>query len=233
MDDLVDSSGLAPRTSMEQEVTSTFVETESKPTEWTNEKHSNFLKAMESTFVDQLYKSLDLSGFHSYKNSLTGPKSSKHKLNSIRASSGQFKVLRDGNWSKLDFRGKEPEVGEQEESKAPLTSPWIHHYRNSKTPMNRKVLDSAKAPLMDSENQNRAVNFQLRHDDSVGGNTEMSGQNFADEAPEEEKSRRMHDTKIPMTNTDTDCNNDQVVPFGNSVQDNDFGDNPVLGLPEE
>ncbi|GFQ02287.1 hypothetical protein PHJA_002372700 [Phtheirospermum japonicum] len=103
---------------------------------------------MESTFVDQLYKSLDLSGWHS-----------------------QFKVLRNGSWSKLDFRGDESEVGEQEESKVPSANPWIHHYRNSKMQTIRKFPVSANTPLTDTENQNRAHNFQLRHHHSVGSNT--------------------------------------------------------------
>ena len=33
--------------------------TESTPTEWTDEKHSLYLKSMEATFVNQLYNSID------------------------------------------------------------------------------------------------------------------------------------------------------------------------------
>ncbi|KAK6160700.1 hypothetical protein DH2020_004081 [Rehmannia glutinosa] len=169
---------------------------------------------METTFVNQLYKSIDLSGLHSHKNCPTGSKSSKHKLTSICASCGQFKVLRDGCWSKIDFRGDEPEVDEQEESnKVPLVNPWIQHYRNSKLQAIRKFPASSKAPLATTENQNPARNFQLWSQDSVGSNTEVTDQNFNDEPLEEENSRRIQ-TK---TTTDIVSSNDQVVPFGNIV----------------
>ncbi|KAL6560273.1 hypothetical protein OROHE_006280 [Orobanche hederae] len=214
MEDSMDSSGLASGNSMDQEETSTLVVTESKPSEWTNEKHCLFIKSMETTFVDQLYKSLDLSGWHSHKNSSTGSKSSKHKLNSIRASSGQFKVLRDGCWSKLDFRGDEPEVDENEESKVPMENQWIQHYRNWKIQANRKIHITSKAPLTTTEDQYFAHNFQLCCQDSVGSNAEGTDQNFNDdEALQENKSRKIRDTKKVTTTTDTVASNDQVIEW--------------------
>ncbi|KAL0352008.1 UNVERIFIED_CONTAM: Cold-regulated protein 27 [Sesamum calycinum] len=138
MEDSMDSSGAAARRSVEQEQTSTFMATESEAIEWTDEKHCLFLKSMESTFVNQLYKSIDLFGWQSHKNCPSGSKPSKHKLTSIRASSGQFKVLRDGCWSKIDFRRDEPKVDQEEESEVPLTNPWIQRYGTSQTEEIRK-----------------------------------------------------------------------------------------------
>ncbi|KAI3465352.1 hypothetical protein Pfo_022015 [Paulownia fortunei] len=234
MEDSVNSSELAARNSMEQEETSTLMATEVKPTEWTDEKHCLFLKSMESTFVNQLYKSIDLFGWRTHKNCPSGSKSSKHKPTSIRTSSGQFKVLRDGCWAKMDFRRDEPEVGEEEESKVPLSSPWIQHYRNSKIQTIRKFPAScAKAPLATTENQNPARNCQLWCHDSIGSNTEVTDQNFNDEALEEEKSDRIHDMKRTSTTTNIVSSNDQVVPFGNIVQVDDIVENHVHVPPKD
>lgn len=68
---------------------------ESISTEWTNEKHSLYLKSMEASFVNQLYSgSVDLVGWRSQdnKHDLSHAKSSRppHIHNhSSRASSGQ------------------------------------------------------------------------------------------------------------------------------------------------
>ncbi|KAL0360835.1 UNVERIFIED_CONTAM: Cold-regulated protein 27 [Sesamum radiatum] len=146
--------------------------TESEPIEWTDEKHCLFLKSMESTFVNQLYRSIDLFGWHSHNNCPSGSKSSKHKLTSIRASSGQFKVLRDGCWSKIDFRRDEPKVDQEEESKLPLANPWIHRYGTSQTQGLRKSPAShANIPSATTDIQHAANNFRLWQQDSIGGNT--------------------------------------------------------------
>ncbi|PIN16445.1 hypothetical protein CDL12_10899 [Handroanthus impetiginosus] len=199
------------RNSVEQEETSIMMATESRLTEWTNEKHCLFLKSMESTFVNQLHKSIDVFGWHSHKNGSSGSKSSKHKLTSIRASLGQFKVLRDGGWSKIDFRKDELEVDQEEESKAPLANPLIQHHEISQ-------ISCPKAHIATSENQYRRCNFQLWRQDSIGSNTEVTGQNFNDEAFEEEKSYKMQNMKRTRSSTDILSSNDQVVPSDNIVQ---------------
>lgn len=40
---------------------------ESMSSEWTNEKHSLYLKSMEASFVNQLYNSIDILGWPSQK----------------------------------------------------------------------------------------------------------------------------------------------------------------------
>ncbi|KAL0325590.1 UNVERIFIED_CONTAM: Cold-regulated protein 27 [Sesamum radiatum] len=234
MEDSMDSSGAAARRSVEQEQTSTFMATESEAIEWTDEKHCLFLKSMESTFVNQLYKSIDLFGWHSHKNCPSGSKLSKHKLTSIRASSGQFKVLRDGCWSKIDFKRDEPKVDQEEESKLSLANPWIHRYGTSQTQGLRKSPASrANAPLATTDIQHAAKNFRLWRKDSIGGNTEVTDQNFNDEALEGEKSGKIHDMKKTRTTKDKVSGNDQVVPLGNIAQVNDDGEAHVNVPPED
>ncbi|KAK4428983.1 Cold-regulated protein 27 [Sesamum alatum] len=232
MGDSADSSA-GRSVELEQEETSTLMATESEPIEWTDEKHCLFLKSMESTFVNQLYKSIDLSGWHSHKNCPSGSKPSKHKLTSIRASSGQFKVLRDGRWSQIDFRRDEPKVDQEEESNVPLTNPWIQRYGTSQTQgIRNRLASSVEAPSATNDTQYAANNFHLWRQGSLGGNAEATDQNFNDEALEEEKPGKIYDMKKTRTK-DKVSGNDQVVPFGNVLQVNDVGENHFNVLPKD
>ncbi|KAG8377609.1 hypothetical protein BUALT_Bualt08G0050800 [Buddleja alternifolia] len=208
MEDLVDSSGLAARNSADQEETSTLMATDSKPTEWTDAKHSLFLKTMEATFVDQLYKSLDL--FH--KNCPSESKSSKNNQTTIRTSSTKFKDVRDACSSKNDLRRDDPLVNQEEESGFLLTNSWIKHSRCSQRRAIRKFsTPRAKAPLPTTDNT-----YPGR--DSAESNTEVTGQNFVDEDLQEKKSGWIQERKKTRTSTNIASYTDQVVPYGNIVR---------------
>lgn len=204
------------RNCVEQEETSTLESqaTESSPREWTNEKHSLYLKSMEASFVNQLYKSMDLFG-STLENCQSKPKSSKHKLNSAAAGSGQYKVFQDGCWSKIDVMSNEPRVNNAEDSGGCPVNPWIRHYRYADRQAARNSsVSHIKASSPTTVNQFPACHFQIRHQDSIDSNTEVMGQNFNDEDLEEEKSGRIHDTKRTKTSRDSISSNDQVVPSG-------------------
>ncbi|KAL8029989.1 hypothetical protein ABFX02_14G258300 [Erythranthe guttata] len=205
MEDSEYTYGVGARNCDEQEETSNLVvATESKPTEWTDEKHSLYLKSMEATFVNQLYKSLNL---------LSGSKSSKQNTASGGPSS-QFKVLRDGCWSKIEFKGDREEVNQEEEGVL-FANPWIQHYRSSseKQPIRKvRAKDSSATTL----NQKSARNFNLWNRNS--SKKEMTDQNFNDEDIEEEKFDRVHEIKRTRTSMDIALRNDQVVPFEKNVQ---------------
>ena len=62
---------------------------DSMSTEWTDEKHSLYLKSMEASFVDDLYNSFDLLGWRSQREQSPDPKFSGQKHASTRMSSGQ------------------------------------------------------------------------------------------------------------------------------------------------
>ncbi|WP_224642587.1 hypothetical protein, partial [Vibrio vulnificus] len=70
-------------------------------TEWTDEKHSLYLKSMEASFVNDLYNSFNLLGYR--LDHPSDPNFSRRKLTASRASSGQFKVLQRGCWEKINF----------------------------------------------------------------------------------------------------------------------------------
>lgn len=63
--------------------------TESVSTEWTDEKHSLYLKSMEASFVNQLYESMDVLGFCR----LSDPTYSRKKHFSNLTPSGQVPPL--------------------------------------------------------------------------------------------------------------------------------------------
>ncbi|XP_022844048.1 uncharacterized protein LOC111367422 isoform X1 [Olea europaea var. sylvestris] len=204
------------RNCVEQEETSTMESqaAESRPIEWTNEKHSLYIKSMEASFVDQLYKSLDLFG-SALENFQAKPKSSKHKVKSTDVRSGQYKVFQDGCRSKIDFMSNEPRVNNAEDTGGRQGNPWIQHYRYANRQAARNSsLSHIKASSTTTVNQFPERHFQIRHQDSIDSNTEVMGQNFNDEDLEEEKSSRVHDTKRTKTSRDNISSNDQVVPFG-------------------
>lgn len=63
----------------------------------------------------------------------------------------QFKVLRDGYWSRVDFR-KDEDAGEKKEEVK--LNPWIQRYSNTKVQASRKSRAScAKARFESTENQ--------------------------------------------------------------------------------
>ncbi|GFQ02611.1 hypothetical protein PHJA_002405100 [Phtheirospermum japonicum] len=160
---------------------------------------------MEATFVNQLNKSLNLLGRSAQKNCQSVSKTSKHK----------FKVLRDGRWSKTDFRKGEAE-GSLEEGRGISENPWIQHYRCSERQANRRVLISrAKDPSATNVNPSSACNFRLWRQDSV--DSKMTDQNFNEEDVEEEKCGQTHEMKRTRTSIGRVPSNDQVVPFENII----------------
>ncbi|XP_051151011.1 cold-regulated protein 27-like [Andrographis paniculata] len=196
MENSGDSNAGETRNCYEQEESSTWAEAEKKPAEWTDEKHSLYLKSMEAAFVNHLYK---LLAQQSHKNFPLGSKPSRHKPTGTSAPSGQYKVFRYGCWSKLDFMREEPEVNQVKGSGVLTANPWIRHYKCSEGKGNRRI--SSKAA---SEKQNS------QHSDD--GDTEVTDQNFRDNDLDEEKSEMMQGIKRTRTSTDTVSNTDQVVP---------------------
>ncbi|XP_004291104.1 PREDICTED: uncharacterized protein LOC101303665 [Fragaria vesca subsp. vesca] len=202
--------------------------TETMSTEWTDEKHSMYLKSMEASFVNQLYNSMDSRGRHTHKGNLSHIKSSKQPQFNSRAASGQFKVLRAGCWQKINFGRGEAEVSKSDGGDL-LANPWILHFRSTCKPKDvespivqeqviceevdsslKKEITSAPATCLKQFNVSHS---HLTHQDMVGGNTEVSDQNFADEEIKEEKSITSCNSKRMKSLILQASSNDQVVPF--------------------
>ncbi|XP_055834338.1 cold-regulated protein 27 [Solanum dulcamara] len=195
----------------------TVEESRPKSMEWTDEKHSLYLKSMEASFVDHLYGSLEVVGWHSQNDGLSRHKSSRQKHANP---SGQYKVFRDGCWTKIDFKKDEPQLYKTNKSGAVLASPWIKHYKSAGRHQVRVNSDQQGNAILVKQIQSPASDFGLCHKDYV---TEVMDQNFIDEDLEGgQSSSREHctkRTKIPLGAAGT--SSDQVVPFcRSSMTDN-------------
>ncbi|XP_061343229.1 cold-regulated protein 27 [Gastrolobium bilobum] len=147
--------------------------------EWTNEKHSMYLKSMEATFVDRLYASKEMSG--------------------------QFKVLRSGSWQKISFVRENPQMRRLNECHDLKANPWIQHYQSSgkqgslAAPIVEEIV-SSPSQVVDLGQKKRfssvsatvsghlhlCESHMFPHD-LVCNDTEMTDQNFTDEAVDGEK----------------------------------------------
>ncbi|XP_057469363.1 cold-regulated protein 27-like [Actinidia eriantha] len=202
-------------------------------TEWTDEKHSLYLKSMEASFVDDLYNSFDLLGWRSQREQSPDPKFSGQKHASTRMSSGQFKVLQSGRWGNINFEIQKSQVNKADKSGVILANPWIRHFRSARR---KKILASyfhqekaafgslgvrasgkialTSAALAANLEQFSACRSHLRQYDSVGSNTEVTDQNFVDEDVEGGNASHKCNAKRMKTSVVATPSNDQVVPFG-------------------
>ncbi|MFS7899647.1 hypothetical protein Hanom_Chr00s070959g01788761 [Helianthus anomalus] len=98
--------------------------------EWTDEKHSLYLKSMEDSFVNQLYNSLDTRNGTNENECSSESLSSRRIHASNRFPSGQFKVLQHGFWSKIGSRRENLGRNEANSPDVSSTNTWIRHFRN-------------------------------------------------------------------------------------------------------
>ncbi|KAK9270725.1 hypothetical protein L1049_026308 [Liquidambar formosana] len=233
--DTSESSGLPGDDSsdfVEQKGTSTpdSMVTDPMPTEWTDEKHSLYLKSMEASFVNQLYNSMDLLGLRSQKESSSNPKPSWH-MQLTRTSSGQFKVLQGGCWQKINFEKAEPQPSKADGSRALLVNPWIRHFRSASrhqfvgsptiqenvASTNKEIhLRGKKASSCELAKQFPICHSHLCRQDSIRNNAEVSDQNFVGDDVDGENASSMYSAKRMKTLVADTSSNDQVVPFGKS-----------------
>ncbi|CAL0323785.1 unnamed protein product [Lupinus luteus] len=165
---------------------------ESKMTtpEWTNEKHSMYLKSIEASFINQLYDSKHTQPSFSLKGTSKVPANT----------SGQFKVLHGGCWKRIKFERENPQMSRTNQSHDLTKNPWIQHYRSSsKQPSvaapsllesitsTTQVVDLSQRNGFSSSlsGQLHLCETHVSHDDMLCSDTEMSDQNFVDEEVEE------------------------------------------------
>ncbi|EXC41988.1 hypothetical protein L484_000661 [Morus notabilis] len=191
--------------------------------EWTDEKHSLYLKSMEASFVNELYDSMEFLRWYPQMKHLSHVKSSKHT--NPRATPSQFKVLRSGCWQKINFERGESQVVKTNEAHGSglLANPWILHFRSARsntqgveccgTPRHmasiNRANDSDRKKSMSRWGASSSKHFRvLRHEDLHGSKTEVSDQNFVDEDIEEVKSKR-----VKKVEPDPSSASDQLVPL--------------------
>ncbi|XP_045804515.1 cold-regulated protein 27 [Trifolium pratense] len=160
--------------------------------EWTDEKHSMYIKSIEASFVNDLYDSKQTGSSFS----------SKVKPN--QSSTGQFKVLRGGCWQKMNFERENSQMSERDNSQMSrvnqhhdlIANPWIQHYRSSSkqesaiaaSPITQQVVSfSQKKKNSSKAGQFHMTESQFYHQNMLYSDTEVSDQNFVDEEVKCEK----------------------------------------------
>ncbi|XP_030454340.1 cold-regulated protein 27-like isoform X1 [Syzygium oleosum] len=207
--------------------------TDSSNTEWTDEKHSLYLKSMEATFVDQLYDSMELLGWHLEKANFVDPLTRQSNKQHPYAPSGQFKVLRDGSWKKINFERPDLQVEKADGSRDLLKSPWIQHFRpasrvlrsgspNYQTSSGKGKKALAYASAGNSEQFHACHSYFGNQIDN--GNAEVTDQNFVDEDIGGRKGSNMCSAKKAKTSGTDSSDNDQVVPFSRPATAGDAGE---------
>ncbi|XP_010481929.1 PREDICTED: uncharacterized protein LOC104760667 isoform X2 [Camelina sativa] len=222
-DDSDDSSDDA--SSVEGETTSSMYSAgkEYMDTEWTNEKHSLYLKSMETSFVDQLYSSLGALGKKDNVSGTSGRKPSQE----------QFKVLHDGFWQKINV--KQPEHRSNGRlgggSHEFLRSPWIKHYKplvktqiqvtgEGSSELESQVVSSNGKTVMvicssGSASSLKQICSHLRDHDQISVGEEVSDQNFVNEGT---KGKNGSSKKMKTVMSGGSSSTDQVVPLNKLLE---------------
>lgn len=184
-------------------------------TEWTDEKHNEYLQSMEASFVDQLYNSLDLHGSLSHKEHPSDPKSSRKMHVSTRIPSGQFKVLRDGCWTKINVRRGETPSRIANDPREISVNPWVRHYRSGHRHQSHQTVASPSIQgkaILDSTNPFHMLQPNPCHHDSADSNTEVTDQNFVDDDHDKEVANQTGIVDKIKTSVIASTRSDQVVP---------------------
>ncbi|KAK7321691.1 hypothetical protein VNO77_32560 [Canavalia gladiata] len=201
-------------------------ETESTTTaEWTDEKHSMYIKSIEASFVNQLYDAKQMRA--SYDPATT---------------SGQFKVLRGGCWQKINFERVNPQKCRINQCHDLTASPWIQHYRSSNKPrstvapslqesvtMTCKTVElGPRKGIPSGSGHPHLCESHVCHKDMLcSSDTEMSGQNFVDEEVKGKKEHKKGKVKRQKSSITDTKGNDQMVPNSKSCSGGDVTKNRV------
>ncbi|XP_027333427.1 uncharacterized protein LOC113848217 [Abrus precatorius] len=207
-------------------------ETESTTTaEWTDEKHSMYIKSIEASFVNQLYDSKQMRASFSPKGTSYDP----------ATTSGQFKVLRGGRWQKINFERMNPQMSRINQCHDLTENPWIQHYRTS------SKHQSVVAPSLQESVTNTTEVIELGqrkgipsgsghihlcdshvyHNDMLCSDTEMSDQNFVDEEVKGKKENKKSKVKRQKPSVADAKFNDQIVPNSKSSSGGNVAKNYV------
>ncbi|XP_010494250.1 PREDICTED: uncharacterized protein LOC104771429 isoform X2 [Camelina sativa] len=227
-DDSDDSSDDA--SSVEGETTSSMYSAgkEYMDTEWTNEKHSLYLKSMETSFVDQLYSSLGALG---KKDNVS--ESTRFGSSGRIPSQEQFKVLHDGFWQKINVKQPEHRSNGRHGggSHEFLRSPWIKHYKplvktqirvtgEGSSELESQVVSSNGKTVMvicssGSASSLKQICSHLRDHDQISIGEEVSDQNFVNEGT---KGETGSSKKMKTVMSGGSSSTDQVVPLNKLLE---------------
>ncbi|XP_061344722.1 cold-regulated protein 27-like [Gastrolobium bilobum] len=219
---------------MEKQMQQGIRATESTTTaEWTNEKHSMYIKSIEASFVNQLYDSKQMRASFSPKGTSNDP----------ATTSGQFKVLRCGCWQKISFERENPQMSRINQCHDLTANPWIRHYRSSNkqrsvvapslqesvTTTSQVVELGQRKGITSGSEHLHLCESHVHHQDMLCSDTEMSDQNFVDEVEVEEENNRSNVKRHKSLISDAK-GNDQMVPISKPSSIGDATKNCVYAV---
>ncbi|XP_071694528.1 uncharacterized protein [Rutidosis leptorrhynchoides] len=165
---------------VDQEESSIMESPKRESSEWTDEKHSLYLKSMEASFVDQLYNSFDPHNWQTQNEFSSDSMSSRRVHVSTRCPSGQFKVLQHGSWSTIDFK-RENSVRNETNKTHISKSPWIQHFRNGNGHGDMGSVSVDEKRSLTQNSQFPESDLRLHCQQTNFGNAEVTDQNFVQE----------------------------------------------------
>ncbi|XP_010540367.1 PREDICTED: uncharacterized protein LOC104814167 [Tarenaya hassleriana] len=205
--------------SEEEETTSSMYSAgkEKGSTEWTDEKHSLYLKSMEASFVHHLYNSLGNLGSHCNEKNAIGIGSSRRPCRGGNPSQDQ--VHRAGFWQRMDvnqseycFNGSDPCHFRPLAEGQSLDWPMLE---GSSVPESRVVCPNGKKDIVICSSGSASTSKQVssgHYRGQINDREEVSDQNFVDEEDnDKEKPSTSKKMKIGIIESSS---NDQVVPYG-------------------
>ncbi|XP_024976932.1 uncharacterized protein LOC112514599 [Cynara cardunculus var. scolymus] len=194
---------------VEQEESSIMESPKGESSEWTNEKHSLYLKSMEASFVDQLYNSFNMRSSQTQNQCSSDSLSSRRNHANTRYPSGQFKVQQHGLWSRIDFKRENMVLKEADVS---LGNQWIQHFTNGSRHEAAQTLPPQEKPSSTAKSQQFPVSdSQLCCQHTSGSDTEVIDQNFVEDSAVEKVNTPC--SKKRKSSTVSESGNGQAASF--------------------
>ncbi|KAM7479186.1 hypothetical protein LguiA_027399 [Lonicera macranthoides] len=189
-----------------------------KCTAWTNEKHNLYLNRLESSFVDQLNRSMGLLTWRS-EQKMQGQNSSQKLPVNTDITLDQFTVLQDGCWQKINFERNQTLLKTESKSHDFSKSPWTCYFRCAGRSANLQEYSALPKGEMHSRGkrtfpQGLAASLDHQfHQGSDGNVAEVSDQNFVDGDWKEKSSDLSKAKRVKKAAADS-SSQDQIVPSG-------------------
>ncbi|KAJ9567057.1 hypothetical protein OSB04_003023 [Centaurea solstitialis] len=194
---------------VEQEESSIMESPKGASSEWTDEKHSLYLKSMEASFVDQLYNSFNTRNLQTQNQCSSESLSSRSIHASTRYPSGQFKVQQHGLWSRIDFERENVVLRETETPHISSGNQWIQHFTNGSRHEGAQTFPPQEKPSTAKPQQFLVSDSQLCCQQTSGGDTEVTDQNFVEDSAVEKVNTPC--SKKRKSTTVSKSGNDQVM----------------------
>ncbi|XP_028772556.1 uncharacterized protein LOC114741903 isoform X2 [Neltuma alba] len=160
--------------------------------EWTDEKHSMYLKSMEASFVHQLYNSKQVLAWRSPKATLT---------HSIPTTSTQWKDGGDGYWKKMEYEREKGQIRRRNKGHDLKAKPWIQQLSCSSGSVGKESTTSTATSKGGGLGQRNQIPSASPHHLLFFSDIEMTDQNFVDDEVVESEKKNVKRHKPLISDT--------------------------------